>query len=113
MDMLLSCRIARSTGFTVRTIMPIFPWGLTSFGKAGQYWSDDEKQSTKSYSPWMGFEWSTVSSAPRPLHQAIDSGRDAVAITLRRASFFASWIAIEPTPPAPPRISNVLPEWAP
>ena len=33
------------------------------------------------------------------------SGREAVAITVRSVSCRASWIAIEPTPPAPPMIS--------
>ena len=34
------------------------------------------------------------------------SGREAVAITVASVSWRASWIAIEPTPPAPPTISS-------
>src|ERR1700683_3705658 len=45
--------------------------------------------------------------APRSLHQACDSGRDAVATTVRPVSRRASWIRIDPTPPAPPTISSV------
>ena len=45
----------------------------------------------------------------QPRHQAAVSGREAVAITVTSVSCRASWIAIEPTPPAPPTISSA---WA-
>ena len=54
-----------------------------------------------------------MASAPSFFTQATDSGREALAVTRRRASFLASWMAIEPTPPAPPRISSRLPSWPP
>jgi len=57
--------------------------------------------------------WSITSSAPSSRAHALDSGRDAVAITRRRARRLASWMAIEPTPPAPPMISTLLPPSAP
>ena len=41
---------------------------------------------------------------------AIDCGREAVAITVR-FEILASWMPIEPTPPAPPMISIDLPGW--
>ncbi len=47
--------------------------------------------------------------APSSRTQRSDSGREAVAITRRPASFLASWIAIEPTPPAPPMIRSEAP----
>jgi hypothetical protein len=39
------------------------------------------------------------------------SGRDAVVITVRSVSRRTSWVAIEPTPPAPPmiRMAEVAP----
>ena len=43
-----------------------------------------------------------MSSAPRLRHHSSLSGRDAVAMTRIPASCFASWMAIDPTPPAPP-----------
>ena len=52
--------------------------------------------------------WSTTSSAPSSFTQATVSGREAVAMTLRPASL-ASWMPIEPTPPAPPMMRIVFP----
>ena len=43
--------------------------------------------------------------------QACVSGREAVAITVRSVSARASWIAIEPTPPAPPMMRMDSPPW--
>ena len=59
-----------------------------------------------------GWRWSTTWLAPIRSHQARLSGLEAVAITIRPARR-ANWIAIEPTPPAPPRISKLWPASAP
>ena len=53
-----------------------------------------------------GCEWSMTWCAPRSRHHCCVSGRDAVAITVSPVSLRASWIRIEPTPPAPPTISR-------
>ncbi len=53
--------------------------------------------------------------APSSRHHSRDSGRDAVAITRSLVSCRASWIRIEPTPPAPPTTISVRPSpppWA-
>ncbi len=53
-----------------------------------------------------GLVWSMTWWAPSVrLHSAV-SGREAVAITVRSVSCRASWVAMEPTPPAPPTISS-------
>ena len=43
-----------------------------------------------------------------PLHQARDAGREAVAMTKAFVFAFKSWIASEPTPPAPPMTKTRL-----
>ncbi|SPK02063.1 protein of unknown function (plasmid) [Methylorubrum extorquens DM4] len=55
-----------------------------------------------------GRVWSMTWCAPSVrLHSAV-SGREAVVITVRSVSRRASWVAMEPTPPAPPTISRAL-----
>ena len=61
----------------------------------------------------MSSKWLTIWSAPSSVAHFADSGRDAVAITFSFATFFASWMPIDPTPPAPPTISTDLPSSAP
>lgn len=39
----------------------------------------------------------------------MDSAREAVAMTVRPRTCFAIWVAMDPTPPAPPTIRMVLP----
>src|SRR4029077_12282602 len=45
--------------------------------------------------------WSATCEAPSLRTQSVVSGRDAVAITVKPVRRAASWIMIEPTPPAP------------
>ena len=50
--------------------------------------------------------WSSTWCAPIRTHQSRVSGREAVVTTVSPVSCRASWIAMEPTPPAPPMIST-------
>lgn len=53
--------------------------------------------------------WSMKWSAPNFLTYSCVSAREAEAITLSPATFLAIYIAIEPTPPAPPTINIDFP----
>jgi hypothetical protein len=53
-----------------------------------------------------GWLWSITCWAPRLLAQSWVCGREAVAMTVRAVSLRASWMAMEPTPPAPPTTSS-------
>ena len=53
-----------------------------------------------------GWLWSITCWAPRPLTQSRVWGREVVAMTVRLVNLRASWMAIEPTPPAPPTTNS-------
>ncbi|MNV63817.1 hypothetical protein D3C71_1564300 [compost metagenome] len=62
------------------------------------------------WSSWAsGWLWSTTWWAPSARTQSRVSGREALAMTVRLVSRAASWVRMEPTPPAAPMISSALP----
>nr|WP_276604392.1 hypothetical protein [Nannocystis pusilla] len=105
----------RSSGPLGATIPQTWPNGRTTSSTCGRFcvgWTVLSTKSTPS-SPtsrsWArsGFVWSITASAPSLRHHAALSSREAVATTRRPHTWRAIWMAIEPTPPAPPTTSKV------
>ncbi|MNZ52922.1 hypothetical protein D3C78_707860 [compost metagenome] len=108
----LSRRTSRLSGSSISASRPCGRRAATSCGRCWSVWVRLATWVTSAMpmrcnSSLSGLLWSITWCAPRSRTQSWVSAREAVPITVIPVSWLASWVRIEPTPPAAPTINRL------